>query len=609
MRALHMLAALVALSFNTVLYAQDAPAGERHHVGLIIGNSRYVGGENFKPLPNACSDAQNVAASLVRIGWKEDTEIDLQCDLTVDQMSTHVRRFVAQLIDDPYAVGVFYFAGHGVQVDARQFIFGVDAKPNLDVARRQIERNPDSQLFLGAALDVYADFIQDVGAVTDGGLTVIIDACRSDPLIKSLKGNGLRSITAPTVRTTLLPGIMIAASTQNGEVALDGGGAIGPYAAALQSSIARDKFVASIMGEVTTKVWTSTRQMFPQHPQIPYFSGVPSFPCLAGCATPTGAPPQPPPDHGPGFAATTGKASVVLAALATLSPRDGVTNSRLASLFHRAQAATTAPPARIPVFNKLITPLFVQQALQNRRQVKGLRVDIFWCEAGDDVEGRKAAAERYGEYLKARATERGEGQEIASVRLRVLTRNGNALPSYRFVQNAVVNDLDNPIADKWAGIMADTKDLIRVPASNNGDYMGMFVCSIGAQTPFPASVYWHVPTASHVSLANGLINKLDEQTGNFKAIPDVEVVETGPQVSQVRYYYDADQTVAYRLADSIQVLLGHEVLVKYFTSADVATSPKPGTVEVWIGKDETAEPVLGRVIASVAPSRNQTIKQ
>ena len=229
--------ALVCCFDTSVGRAQDTAGVEPKHIALIIGNTEYspvvptvASAGRLPRLPHACDDAQTVAAALVKTGWDE-ADINQKCDLSMGDMLAQVRAFVQQVQDNPYSIAVFYFAGHGVQIDKKTYIFGVDAKPNFATVQKIIDRNSDAQLFYGSALDVYTDFINAAGSITDGGLTVILDACRSDPVIQAL-GGGPRKVTAPLARSRLLPGILLAVSTQDGDTAADNSA----YAAAIKHS-------------------------------------------------------------------------------------------------------------------------------------------------------------------------------------------------------------------------------------------------------------------------------------------------------------------------------------------------------------------------------------
>ncbi len=620
--ALTRVAALVAaaLAFASDASAQEAPSGERRHVGLIIGNATYVGEDagGLPRLQNACTDAQAVAAGFVRAGWKEDSEIDLQCDLSTEEMGNHVRTFVQKLQDDPYAVGVFYFAGHGVQIDDRQFIFGVNAKPNLKTVARQIESNPNSRLFIKSALDVYADLSQPVGAVTDGGLTIFLDACRSDPIIRALTGDGVRRVTAPTVTTTLLPGILIAVSTQKGQPALDGGGAKGPYASALESLIVPNREISRILYDVGKKVWTETAKMYPDRPQIPTWTGGTAFPCFAGCTDPArwsernavsphdprraaSRVQRPPAETSSAMLARADTKQVTQDAQRTAPPV--VTN-----LFRRA--ALTQTPVAVPRIEPLIQRLFERKALATTSQATGLRVEVFWCQAGNNSESRRSEAAALGDWFSGQASR--YPKQIASVRLRVLTRNGNALSAYRFMDNAVVYDEKDAAARTWAdainGTMPGRFRQFREGSTTN--YLAVFFCNAPASASAPARVFWQVPEPYQIDFAKRLIGALDEDAGNFRSQQDIEALAASPDSTQVRYYHDEDQLIAFRLADSLQVLLRHPVPVKYEGNPSRLAPARVGTVEVWLGKEEPSTLVseTAAAIPSTTPSRNEVLK-
>jgi uncharacterized caspase-like protein len=151
-------------------------------------------------------------------------------DLDREAMRKITRDF---LLDAAHAqTALLYFAGHGVQVDGRNFLVPVDV-------RLQPGINPIATLI---------DMDTILAALDDQVRTniLIFDACRNNPMAervasagpsRGIEAGGLAPPSAPVAGTTLGAGTLIAFATAPGQVALDGEGANSPFAAALSRHI------------------------------------------------------------------------------------------------------------------------------------------------------------------------------------------------------------------------------------------------------------------------------------------------------------------------------------------------------------------------------------
>jgi tetratricopeptide (TPR) repeat protein len=198
-------------------------AGPGKRVALVIGNGAYA---HVKALPNPPNDAHAIAKNLRNLGFAVAEGIDL--DRAAMQKIT--REF---LLDAAHAqTAVLYFAGHGVQVDGRNFLVPVDVK--LQPGINPIETMIDMDTILAALDDQVRTNI------------LIFDACRNNPMAqqvasagasRSIETGGLAPPSAPVAGTTLGAGTLIAFATAPGQVALDGEGANSPFSAALSRHI------------------------------------------------------------------------------------------------------------------------------------------------------------------------------------------------------------------------------------------------------------------------------------------------------------------------------------------------------------------------------------
>src|SRR6516165_9042693 len=112
---------LPAALYWLLLGAGSALADNR--VALVIGNSAY---QNVRPLDNPKNDARLIADTLRSLGF---SIVGGGPQLDVDKASVDraVQAFGAQL--QGADVGLFYYAGHGVQVSGANYLVPIDANP------------------------------------------------------------------------------------------------------------------------------------------------------------------------------------------------------------------------------------------------------------------------------------------------------------------------------------------------------------------------------------------------------------------------------------------------------------------------------------------------
>jgi len=203
-RIVAMVAALLVLSGG-------APKGGR--VALVIGNGDY---QLAGTLANPVNDAEDIAAKLRTIGF----EVVDGYNLGKRDLEQKVGEFADAL--DGAEVGLFYYAGHGIQVDGHNFVVPTDAR--LDApAKLRLEAIP-------------IDDILDLMSQQAGTSILILDACRNNPFARSLrKASTTRAVQVAEglAQFDQARGSFIAFSTAPGSVAMDGTGRNSPFAAAL----------------------------------------------------------------------------------------------------------------------------------------------------------------------------------------------------------------------------------------------------------------------------------------------------------------------------------------------------------------------------------------
>lgn len=194
----------------------DAPAAgavaKSERLALVIGNAAY----KDVPLFNPVNDARDMADLLRRNGF----EVILRENASLKEMHLALREFGDRLTREK--LGVFFFAGHGVQVRGRNFLIPVDA----DIARE------DEVAF--SAMDLQA-VLEKMDSARNHTNLVMLDACRNNPFSSRfrLANVGLAQIDAP-------PGSVIAFATAPGSVAEDGDGRNGLYTKHLLTHLGKE---------------------------------------------------------------------------------------------------------------------------------------------------------------------------------------------------------------------------------------------------------------------------------------------------------------------------------------------------------------------------------
>ena len=181
--------------------AWSAPDPSR--LALIIGNSSY----RDAPLVNPANDAKAVGALFTRAGFTVDSRLDTT---RIDMMAA-IERFGAAVKRSETKLVVFYYAGHGAQLDWHNYLLPVDAVVQKQDDLKQ--RCVDLSLLLG-----------QFGATKDKTFVVILDACRNNPFGSAYRPEqkGLSQFDAPV-------GSLLAYATAPGNVASDGEGQNGLY--------------------------------------------------------------------------------------------------------------------------------------------------------------------------------------------------------------------------------------------------------------------------------------------------------------------------------------------------------------------------------------------
>jgi predicted small secreted protein len=175
--------------------SSNSVVGLSNRKALVVGNDSY---RSVPRLENAREDARTIASNLTAVGY----QVTLKLDLNEKEMKSALRTFASQVQGGDEVM--FFFAGHGVQLGAANFLLPTDIVGDSEAQVR------DEAIQLQRVLD---DMSEKKAKFT----LAMIDACRDNPFKttgRSIGGRGLAPTTAAT-------GQMVIFSAGTGQQALD----------------------------------------------------------------------------------------------------------------------------------------------------------------------------------------------------------------------------------------------------------------------------------------------------------------------------------------------------------------------------------------------------
>ena len=221
-----LLLCAVALVAPLHAWAQD-------RVALMIGNSNYDLEELF--LPNPANDADALGTKLTELGFSVIKAIDSNQAETAQALADFTQAARGA------EMAVFFFAGHGVQINGENFLISTDFSEynTTGLENKAITMSDVREAFEAAKPDI--------------GI-VILDACRNNPFVDS--GQAPPGLA----RSSGGAGLLIAYATDPGNVAYDGTGENSVFTKAIIDSIGTKGLEARIMfGRVRQQVILETR--------------------------------------------------------------------------------------------------------------------------------------------------------------------------------------------------------------------------------------------------------------------------------------------------------------------------------------------------------------
>jgi hypothetical protein len=217
-----------------IMVAGAAASGETERYALVIGNGNYA---SVTKLPNAPSDAEAIANKLLSLQFKVYRGIDV----TYEQFLDLVTKFKDESAHADTIV--FYYAGHGFQLNGSNYLVPVDASLK-DIAAIESET---------VLLNNLINMIHGAGKQT----AILLDACRNNPLPRSEGDQDIKEGLAELKRGA---GTFIAFATSPGSVSKDGLGRHSPFAGALLKTMTTPKqSISDLLIEVRNAVEAETQ--------------------------------------------------------------------------------------------------------------------------------------------------------------------------------------------------------------------------------------------------------------------------------------------------------------------------------------------------------------
>ena len=196
------------------------PANAERRVAFVVGNGAY---RHAAQLPNPPIDASAMAALLRNVGF----EVIEGTDLDREGMTARLGEFATRT--QGADVALFFYAGHGIALNGKNYLIPVDA-----------DLNSEFDIRLGAAIDIEVTLDQ---TMADARIKLVfLDACRDNPFADKIRSAArTRSVTVLSGLAEMKSseGTLIAFATGPGQKALDGRqGENSPFTRALLKNIA-----------------------------------------------------------------------------------------------------------------------------------------------------------------------------------------------------------------------------------------------------------------------------------------------------------------------------------------------------------------------------------
>ncbi|MEI6387628.1 MAG: caspase family protein [Spirochaetota bacterium] len=154
------------LAVMTMTFASAFLAAESAKLALVVGNAAYTDG--IPELRNPANDASDISAVLEKEGWR----VTRLLNASRRDLNKALSGFKDSMKGNPGSTSLFYYAGHGVQIDGKNYMLPIG----------EIFEGKDDIVLSAFCVDLVVDAFSE-GKARDS--LIILDACREDPFAKA----------------------------------------------------------------------------------------------------------------------------------------------------------------------------------------------------------------------------------------------------------------------------------------------------------------------------------------------------------------------------------------------------------------------------------------
>ncbi len=211
-------------------------AAESAKLALVVGNATYTDG--IPELRNPVNDASDISAVLEKEGWR----VTRLLNASRRDLNKALVNFKDSMKGNPGSTSLFYYAGHGVQIDGKNYMLPIG----------EIFEGKDDIVLSAFCIDLVVDAFSE-GKAKDS--LIILDACREDPFAKAKTRaigttRGLAVVPLPETEG----GSATILATKAGDVAQDGSGRNGLFTEAFlknfDAGLSLDQFFVKVKADV-----------------------------------------------------------------------------------------------------------------------------------------------------------------------------------------------------------------------------------------------------------------------------------------------------------------------------------------------------------------------
>jgi hypothetical protein len=235
----YFLTITISFLFQINIHSQEKlDSKNSRRLALVVGNNEYIYGTKLK---NAVNDAELIAKTLRDL----DFDVIIGKNLNKQNFEDSIKSFFRKKYE--YDIILFFYAGHGIQVNGENYLIPTDAKLEFkeDVKFETIE----------------VDFISQLLEEKKSTNIVILDACRENPF-KSFERSVIVQFDEPE---KLSSGSIIAYGTKENSTASDGADSNGLYTKCLANQLKVDQSLSDVF--INTRAQVLKESNFSQCPQ------------------------------------------------------------------------------------------------------------------------------------------------------------------------------------------------------------------------------------------------------------------------------------------------------------------------------------------------------